>query len=295
MRKEAAAMLLGYSTWGMPTVPIDIAIRHLARLGFDGMELTVIPRWVTELSTLDQAARQRIRMLLDETGLQLPAVAGHTSLLAQDPAEHAQNMRRLQGGVDLCVDLARHGEMPCLNTTAGAHPEDWGQLKEQLVERLHTLGVYAAERGVMVAIEPHVGSILDLPEKAIWVIEHVNLPNVRLNFDISHFNVIGLSIEQTVPLLVPYTVHTHVKDERGRAPQHEFLIPGEGEFDYVRYLKAMAAAGYTGFITVEISIMVQQRPGYDPLAAATQSYHVLHQAFERAGLSSGASGTGEPG
>ena len=26
--------------------------------------------------------------------------------------------------------------------------------------------------------------------------------------------------------------HTHVKDERGIAPDHEFLIPGEGEMDY---------------------------------------------------------------
>ncbi|HEV7216518.1 MAG TPA: sugar phosphate isomerase/epimerase, partial [Chloroflexota bacterium] len=99
-----------------------------------------------------------------------------------------------------------------------------------------------------------------------------------------HFNVIGLSIEETVPVLAPLSVHTHVKDELGRAPDHQFLIPGEGEFDYVRYLKAMAATGYDAFITVEVSIMVQRRPEYDPLAAAAQSYNVLSRAFEEAGL-----------
>ena len=30
--------------------------------------------------------------------------------------------------------------------------------------------------------------------------------------------------------------------------------------------------------------MVQRRPGYDPLAAATQSYEVLAAAFETAGI-----------
>jgi len=37
-------MLLGYTTWGMPTVPIDIAIDHIARLGFDGLEIAVTPK-----------------------------------------------------------------------------------------------------------------------------------------------------------------------------------------------------------------------------------------------------------
>ena len=37
-------------------------------------------------------------------------------------------------------------------------------------------------------------------------------------------------------------------------PNHEFLIPGEGEMDYVRYLRAMDQAGYDGHIVVEISL-----------------------------------------
>ncbi|HEU4708149.1 MAG TPA: hypothetical protein VFS17_02460, partial [Methylophilaceae bacterium] len=35
-----AAMKIGYCTWGMPTVPADVLIPFLARLGFDGIELT---------------------------------------------------------------------------------------------------------------------------------------------------------------------------------------------------------------------------------------------------------------
>ena len=45
-------MKIGYSTWGMPKLPVDTALAHLARLGFDGVELTVIPGFSTELDTL---------------------------------------------------------------------------------------------------------------------------------------------------------------------------------------------------------------------------------------------------
>ena len=68
-------------------------------------------------------------------------------------------------------------------------------------------------------------------------------------------------------------------------PNYQFLIPGEGEFDYVAYLHAMDAEGYDDYITAEISIMVQRRPNYDPLAAAEQTYRVLARAFEEAGIS----------
>ena len=57
--------------------------------------------------------------------------------------------------------------------------------------------------------------------------------------------------------------------------------------DYVRYLRAMERAGYDGHIVVEVSLMVQRRPDYDPLAAATRSYEVLALAFAEAGVPRG--------
>ena len=37
-------MKLGYSTWGMPLVEIDEAVPILAAQGYNGIEITVIPR-----------------------------------------------------------------------------------------------------------------------------------------------------------------------------------------------------------------------------------------------------------
>ena len=280
-------MKIGYSTWGMPTVPVDTAISHIADLGFDGIELTIIPRFTTELSTLDAAERKRIASLLKQHNLALTAIAAHSSLLETDPDAHAKNMWRLKGGVDLAVELAQEDELPAVNTTTGGKPEEWEIKKDFLAERVGELVDYGASRGVTIAMEPHIGAIIDTPEKVLELLEIVNSPYLKVNFDISHFDIIGIPTEETVSALAPVSAHTHVKDQRGIAPDFEFLIPGEGTFDYVGYLKAMQAHGYDGFITAEVSFMVQARANYDPLAAATLSYETLSKAFVDAGIERG--------
>ncbi len=277
-------MKLGYSTWGMPTVPVDEAFAHLAQLGFDGVELTVIPGYTTELERLDGAERKRIKQLLQRHRLDLPAIASHSSLLSEDPVAHRENMARLKGAIDLAVDLTQGDAVPAVNTTPGSRTEVWSQILGLLVERTRELVDYAESRGVTIAMEPHVGAVIDKPEKMLQLLELVNSPFLKVNFDISHFDIQGIGIEESVSKLAPRSVHTHVKDQRGRVPNYEFLIPGEGTFDYVIYLKAMQAHGYKGYITVEVSIMVQRRPGYDPFAAATLSYQTMSRAFAEAGI-----------
>ncbi len=277
-------MKLGYSTWGMPTVPIDTTISHLAQLGFDGIELTIIPRFTTELSSLDTAARKRIASQLKQHNLALPAIAAHSSLLETGPEAHAKNMWRLKGGVDLAVDLAQDGELPAVNTTPGGKPDMWDTKKEFLAERLAELVDYGESRGVTIAMEPHIGAIVDTPDKVLELLDIVNSPFLKVNFDISHFDIVGIPTEETVSALAAVSAHTHVKDQRGIHPDFEFLIPGEGTFDYVDYLKQMQAQGYDGFITAEVSFMVQARENYDPLAAATLSYQTLSKAFVDAGI-----------
>jgi inosose dehydratase len=268
----------------MPSLPAEESIPHLARIGFDSIELAVVPGWRDELDTLTPPRRRRICELLLEHGLALPALAAHRSLTATDPAEHAESWRRLIGAIDLAVDLAIEPAPPVIDTNAGGKAGQWDELRELMVERVGRLCDYAARRGVTIGIEPHVAGALDTPDRVLELLRLVGRPNLKVTFDISHFNVQGIPIEESVARLAPVTVFTHVKDERGRMPDYEFLVPGEGEFDYVRYLRAMDAAGYRGDVQVEISLMVQRRPGFDPIAVAETSYRVLAEAFRRAGI-----------
>ncbi|NWG22532.1 MAG: sugar phosphate isomerase/epimerase [Chloroflexi bacterium] len=277
-------MKIGYCTWGMPAVPVDEMIPFLARTGYSGIELTVIPGYTTELSRLDSAERKRIARLLKDHGLELPAIAAQTSMIDRDPELAAAHQARLIAAVDLAVDWALDGTPPAVDTTVGGAPEQWDELKTLLFERMAALVQYGKQCGVVIAAEPHVGSMLDRVERVLELLRVIDSPFLKLNFDISHFNVQGVPIAVSVAALAPHTVHTHVKDERGVVPDFEFLIPGEGEFDYVAYLHAMRAAGYDGYITAEISIMVQRRPNYDPFTAADQTYRTLARAFAQAGI-----------
>jgi inosose dehydratase len=268
----------------MPALQIEVTLDHVARLGFDGIELTVFPGYTTELSRLNAAERRRIRGLLDKHHLRLPSLAVHRDLVVDDPDEWAANRAYIRAAIDLAVDLADTHGPPVINNLVGGKSGEFEQRHDVLIDRLCELVPYAAARGVTIAIEPHVFTILESPLTTVQIIDEIDSPFLRVQFDISHFDVLGYTIEETVPILAPLAVHTHVKDQRGRAPNHEFLIPGEGLFDYVRYLKAMRQAKYDGFITGEVSVMVQRRPGYDPLAATTMTYETLSRAFEAAGI-----------
>lgn len=276
-------MKLGYSTWGMPNVPIDVAVPRIAAMGYDGMEITVLPHYTTALEKMDAAERGRIKRMLKEHRLALSAIAAHSSLVATDAEQHKTNITRLRNAVDLAVEWA-DGTPPAVNTTTGGKPDEWEPLKGMLVERLAELVEFAAARGVTIALEPHVGGAVDRPEKVVWLIEQIASPFLKVNTDYSHFQAQGLTVEESVPQLIPYTVHTHVKGVRGLAPQFEFLVPGEDDFDYAHYLRVTADAGYDGFQTVEVSVMVQRRPDYDPFASAELAYRTLARAFEEAGI-----------
>lgn len=278
-------MQLSYSTWGMPTVPIGTAVAHCAALGFDGLELTVLPGWTTDAAALDAAARRRIRALYDDHRIELCGISGNVPLLDGGPGERSAATARFRGYLDLAAALRRPGDAPLVvTTTSGGSPGEWDASRDRLADRLGELSAHARQAGVVVGIEPHVGAALHRPEHAVWIAEQVGSPALTVHFDVSHFNVQGMDMDEVVARLAPRSRHAHVKDERGRAPDHEFLIPGEGGMDYPRYLRAMDAAGYAGHVVVEISLMVQRRPAYDPLAAAAASYRVLSRAFEAAGI-----------
>ncbi len=277
-------MLLAFSTWGMQKTPIDVAVAHCAALGYDGLELTVIPRWPTDAAMMSTAERQRIRTLYDDHHIDLCGLSGNTPLLRGEATERAQDVKTFKTYLDLAAELQKPGEHLSVSTTSAGEPGSWEAVKDELVDLFGNAAAYAEAVGVTVGVEPHVSNALHTPEQAIWLVEQVNSPALGIHFDISHFNVQGMEMKTVVAQLVPYTVHTHIKDERGIAPDHQFLIPGEGTMDYVGYLKAMERAGWNEYITVEISLMVQSRPDFDALAAATQSYAVVAKAFEDAGI-----------
>jgi sugar phosphate isomerase/epimerase len=239
-------------------------------------------------------------------------VIGNQSLVEDDAECNEVALRHLRGSIDLCVDLAVGGRVPTLNTGIAGHSGDLEAKSDMVVERLGALGNYAHLRGVVICIEPHVGGAIDTIERAEWLVNAINSPAVRLDFDVSHFEVVGVPTVESVSRLAPLAEAAEVKDQhfrflddgasasagwlvegngvgRGFAPdgrpvEYQFLLAGEGTFDLPGYLQLMQAHGFVEPIAFEASVQCQARPDYDALASAAGIYRWMADGWQQAGI-----------
>lgn len=314
-------MRIGYNTWSLATVPYDVFIPGLAEIGYTAIAVSVIPAYgiggkrvpnAADLAILTRDDRRRIKEAFEGRGLELPSVIGNQPVIEDDAMASRAYISRLRETIDLCVEVAPRGQaLPTMNTGSGGRPADFEAKKGQLVERLGELAAYAAARGVIVCIEPHVGAAIDTPERSEWLVRAVNSPHLRLDFDVSHFEVVGIPLEESVPRLAPLASSVEIKDQKlryvdaptpqgwriegnglgrattpdGREVEFQFLLGGEGDFDLPKYLRMMQGAGWTGAIGFEASVQCQSRPGYDGMGAAASTYRWMAESWERAGIS----------
>ena len=114
----------------------------------------------------------------------------------------------------------------------------------------------------------------------------------RGGIDLSIGSVVVLSATVTAMLLTepgyewpPYLALAAVKDVVKRDGKEVFLLPGEGgRIVYVDLFKQLHQAGYRGDVSCEVSVMVWNKPGYDPEKAARACYAKMAPAMEKAGV-----------
>ena len=115
----------------------------------------------------------------------------------------------------------------------------------------------AAEHGVDVVVERHIGSFGDTPERIGRLFEAVARPNLALNYQVLDFLPPGAVDAQPddARRLVPLARYLHLKNYRPNPDPQGPLVPGGslegGVLDYRAILAAVVEAGYTGPMTVE--------------------------------------------
>jgi sugar phosphate isomerase/epimerase len=313
---------IGYNTWSMAMVPYEEFIPALSEIGFTAIAISVVPsypiggRTVRNAGALERLSardRQRIKQAFKERDLKLPSIIGNQSLVHEDPQVNELAMSNLRGAVDLCVDLTLNGETPTLNTGTGGHTGDLSidSRRQMILDRLGSLVDYAGERGVVVCLEPHVNAPVDTVERARWLVETIGSPWFQLDFDVSHFEVVGMPMDEVVPHLAPIAGAAEIKDQHyrvvssstsddgwavegngagraiapdGQEVEFQFLLAGEGTFDLPRYLRLMQGQGFRQPIAFEVSVQCQARPGYDALASARGIYDWMAEGWRQAGI-----------
>jgi inosose dehydratase len=278
-------MRIAYGTYAMPTVPLEEAFPALAAIGYDGVEICISPRHVGSLpEEMDAKRRTALRGLLEARGLGVPALFLTGALWTRDTAQQRANLEQLRTCAALARDLGLR-EPPVLAMGIGGARKDWDTIRDDLVALLGDCAQLAEEEDFVLAAEAHCGAAVYNSERARWLFDSVGSPRVRMHFDIVHMFLAGEQEAQAVQRLVPYTAHTHITDAiRQEDGSFQLVLLGRGQLDATAYMRAMRDAGWTDFITLEVSMMVWGQEGYDPLAAARESYAAITKAFEEAGV-----------
>jgi sugar phosphate isomerase/epimerase len=280
------AIGLGFSLYGMKTLTIDAALKALAEIGYDCTELPVMPDWPADSARLDAAARKALRDQFADRGVRLSALMENLPALGDD-AKHLANLERLKRATELSRELGRDGKSPPIETILGSKPGEFDAVKGRFVERLRDWAKVAAEAQVAVAIKAHVSNATQQPEQLLWLLDQVASPWLKAAYDYSHFQLQGLEMKETMTSILPRAAFIHVKDTEHAQGKRGFLLPGEGTIDYVAMFRELGQSTYRGDVVVEVSSQVFNRPGYDPLAAASKCYNHLADAFSKSGLKRG--------
>lgn len=288
-------MKLGYNTWSMPTMTFEEAVEHCAAVGYDSVEITVSEGWPTDVMNLPVGSAEHWKAFAADHGVAITSLTANTPVVVSE--EDWQVAReRLRRSLSLAAELGGDAQLMPISLGASVPAslkegqllltaqELWEEKKHLIVDRFGELAELAETIGARVALEPHVAAVVSRIDRALYVLDEVGHDALGLNLDISHFAVQGVPTAEAVRALAPRAFVSEVKDQRGIEPDFDFLIPGEGEFDYVEFLREMDAAGYEGSVSVEVSVFRQRIDGYDPRDAADKAYAVLAKAFNTAGI-----------
>lgn len=279
---------LGFSLYGMKTIPIGAALKALMEIGYDCTELPVMPDWPAESAKLTAEGRRAIKAQLDQRGIKLSAIMENLPTVGDD-AQHRANLERLRRAAEVARDLAPGGEKPAplIETILGGKAGEFEIVKGRLVDCLGDWAKVAADAQVVVAVKAHIGNATQRPEQLLWLLDQVASPWLKAAYDYSHFQLQELALADTMDAVIPRSVFIHVKDTEHAQVKRGFLLPGEGTIDYVQMFKRLAASEYRGDVVVEVSGQLSNKPGYDPLAAASKCYNHLANAFVQANLHRG--------
>ena len=228
------------SVWSLEGVSLDESLRRAGELGIPRVE--VFGRGHGDPRYLSQG---NLRACVESIAASGVEVAAYTALLPGNPGAHDDHVAEANWAYFLrALDAAQaFGARKVLHMTGEKEP---GSSRRDAWERSVGFARRCCEearaRGMvlLVELEPTVASLVRDLDSLRAYREAVAAPELLLNLDTGHLNVIRVAASELDPILA-HVAHVHLSDNRGTHDAHEDL--GAGSADLAAYLARVIDSG----------------------------------------------------
>jgi hydroxypyruvate isomerase len=216
-----------------------------ARSGFKGVEY-LFPYAYPKAELAGELAKHKLEQVLHN----LPA--GDWAKGERGIACHPHRVGEFQDGVEKAIDYATALGCKQVNCLAGIAPEGVPEekLRSTFVANLRFASAKLAAAGIKLLIEPVntrdiPGFFLHRTRQAAAIIDEVGSPNLWLQYDIYHMQIMEGDLARTMEANLARIAHLQLADNPGRNE------PGTGEIHYPFLFDWIDRIGYRGWIGCE--------------------------------------------
>jgi len=254
-------MRLGFCSSAYPGRPLTEVFDKLAAAGYAAVEVFTWEGHPCHPASLSATQAAEVRRAAAERRLEISAVSAHTTWVSQGGSTSAA-----VEFTNRSAEVADRLGAPRLITSTGPFPPmgdrfaAWDALRDALLRAAN----YAESLGITLCLEPQRGHIAMTWESTLKLLREIGSPNLRLNFDASHFFILGLDHRLALEQLKDYLVYVHLKDHRlKRAPLGNLVeSPGNadptalggGDFPLPEHLAHLKSLGYDGVVSAELYV-----------------------------------------
>ena len=276
---------LGYSTYALGMVDPFEAVRKSREIGYEAIEVCVKDEWPTFPARFGSSQQKKLGALCRELGFPSPILFGNINVCASGEDGQSAMLEDAKAKFLLAQNM-HYDDTPILvTTTAGHDAPAWDTGKEQIRDSFLRLADLAAEHDAIIAIEAHAGTDFETPEKAVWIMEQTQHPNLKLDLDISHFYVEGAEVVHSVDLCAPHSAMVHIKDgTKDDEGGIHYCLTGAGTIDIPLFMTALRNNGLEDMpVYAEVSMQQSGQPDYDPWWTAQFCYDALDKGRKAVG------------
>ena len=257
---------------------LDELLTDVRDIGFDGVELgNKFPRDPEVLAPIMAGYGLDIvggwyssNLLVRDADAEIDALSKHLALL-----DYMDSSVFILAETSNAVHCDRYGSR--LDTHPVLPAADW----KQFGERLNSVARFINDRGLRFAYHHHLGTVVETKDELDRFFDATG-DHVGLVLDTGHALFGGIEPVDVIKAHPERVAHVHCKDVR-TAKYDEFLAngtsflngvvggmftaPGDGDYDYAPFMRALADMDYSGWIVIEAE--------QDPAIANPREYSQL--------------------